>query len=117
MEMGDVFSDNGDRHRFESNYPNVSDDAATPPYIDDTQSTKTQTCDTEMTDSFIDNGDGFAEHSFVADLKDNPIHSFNDGDNSMYSANLPVPMQSDRLDSVSHLHDHLDIGISPMGFC
>ena len=108
-EMG---SENSDRHGFEPNNPNVSDDAATSPYIDDTESTDTQACDTEMTDSFTDDGDGVAQHSFVGDLKDNPIHSFNDGDNSVYSANLPVPMQGDRLDSIAHLLHQLDIGMS-----
>jgi len=110
-EMEDIFSDNGDGPGFEPNSPNVSDDAPTPPEIDDTDT------DIDMTESFADNGDGFAQHSFVGDSNDSPIHSFNDGDNSMYSANLPVPMWGDRLDSLAHLLHHLHIGMSPMGFC
>lgn len=72
-EMGDFFSDNGDGPGFESNYyPNASDDAPTPPEIDDTD---TEDYDTDMTESFADNGDGFAQRGFVEDKEDYQSHT------------------------------------------
>jgi len=44
-------------------------------------------------------------------------HSVNDGDNSLYPADLPVPVQGDRLDSVARLLHQMDIGTSPVRFC
>ena len=114
--MGDLFSDNGDGPGFESNYyPNISDDAPTPLEIDDTD---TEEYDTDMTESFADNGDGFAQHGFVEDKEDYQTHWLNDGYNSMYPANLPVPLHGNPLDSVGPLlHWHLDNGMSSVRFC
>ena len=114
-KMSHVFSDNDDGHGFDSNYyPNLSDDAPTPPEIDDTD---TENSDTDMTESFADNGDGFAQQGFVEDMEDYQTHSLSDGDNSMYPTNLPVPKQGDGLDSVAHLLHQLDIDMSPVSFC
>ena len=70
-----------------------------------------------MTESFADNGDGFAQYEFMEDKKDYQTHWLNDSYNSMYPANFPVPVYVDRSDSIGPLLHHLDIGMSSVRFC
>jgi hypothetical protein len=107
-EMGEFFFDIGDGGGFESDYyTNDSDEGPTPPEIDDTD---TEEYDTAMTENFTDKGEA-SQHGFVEDKDYYQNHWLNEGYNSMYPANFPVPVDGSPLDSVGTLLHHMDIGM------